>query len=124
MTLTISTVLVSLCQLFYYYLESFYRMFVPPPMKPIHGEVILVTGAAGGIGSEICRYIVQCGKNVKLVMWDLNISELYKLAGELKSIGNFDLEIFCYEVDISSRENIDACCKLVNNFIGLKYVIR
>lgn len=103
----------SFFQVLYWYVEALYRQFVPPPMKSIDGEVILVTGAAGGIGKEICRYIVQCGTNIKLVMWDLNITELEKLAVELKSIGCSGLQIFSYEVDISSRENIDICCKQV-----------
>lgn len=109
----ITRLLVSLFQVLYWYVEALYRQFVPPAMKPIDGEVILVTGAASGIGKEISRYIVQCGTNIKLVMWDLNITELEKLTLELKSIGNSGLQIFPYEVDISSRENIDTCCKQV-----------
>lgn len=115
MDLTIIRVFFSLCQLLYWYLEVLFRLFVPPSMKSIDEEIILITGAAGGIGSELCRYIVQCGSKIKLIMWDLNISDLYKLAGELKSIGASDLEIFCYGVDISSRENIDNCCTQVYN---------
>ncbi len=97
----------------YCYLEALFRFFVPPKMKPIDGEVILVTGATGGIGKEICRYIVKCGMNIKLIVWGTNISTLYILAGELKSIGNSDLEIFCYEVNISCKDNINACCEKV-----------
>jgi FlaA1/EpsC-like NDP-sugar epimerase len=42
----------------------------------IHGRRALVTGAAGSIGSEICRQVVHAGVS-ELVMVDLNENELY-----------------------------------------------
>ncbi len=103
-------------KILYWYLEAMYRFVVPPSMKYIDGEVILITGATGGIGSEICRYIVKCGYDIKLILWDLNMNELNKLAEELNSTGSHGLTVFCYEVDISDRENIDKCCTLVSRF--------
>jgi FlaA1/EpsC-like NDP-sugar epimerase len=43
------------------------------------GRVALVTGAAGSIGSEICRQLLK-GRVSRLVMVDINENELYLLA--------------------------------------------
>lgn len=114
----VKDVVLNVLIIIYWYLEEFYRLFVPPSMESIDGEVILVTGAEKGIGREMCKYIVQCGKNIKLVMWDLDISELNKFSEELQSIGKeSNNKVFCYEVDISTKSNIDDGFKLVSEKI-------
>ncbi|CAL8100318.1 unnamed protein product [Orchesella dallaii] len=104
-------------RLIYWYLEALFRQFVPPPMKPIDGETIVVTGAAGGIGKEICRHLVRSSANIKLVLWDLNLRDLEKLAEELKKNGK-GVKVFPFAVDISTRENIEAASKLVKDTVG------
>lgn len=115
--------IISLFRVLFWYVEALYRQFVPPSMKPIDGETILVTGAAGGIGKEICRYIVQCGTNIKLVIWDLHQTDLEKLAGELKSRGASGLKVVPMAVDISSRENIENACQQVKDTVGPATII-
>lgn len=110
---------ISFAKILYWYLEALYRQFIPPPMKSIDAEIILVTGASGGIGKELCRYIVKCGVDLKLVLWDLNIDQLNELADELKHIGLSGLQVFCYQVDISSKENIDIYCQRVKNITNI-----
>lgn len=56
------------------------------------GKMILVTGAAGSIGSELCRQLIQFGiKN--LVCFDIWESGLFKLEGQLKSLNQSRFEI-------------------------------
>lgn len=50
----------------------------------LEGRVVMVTGAAGSIGSELCRQIVWY-KPQRLVMLDINESGLHDLAVELWS---------------------------------------
>ena len=45
----------------------------------LRGRVALVTGAAGSIGSEICRQLLRAGLE-RLVLCDLNENELYLLS--------------------------------------------
>jgi len=50
----------------------------------IKGKAVLVTGAAGAIGSELCRQIASFGP-ASLIMFDLNENDMYFLELELKA---------------------------------------
>jgi FlaA1/EpsC-like NDP-sugar epimerase len=54
-------------------------------LKYINNQVVLVTGAGGSIGSELCRQIVRCGPKV-LILYELNEFYLYKIYEELIAI--------------------------------------
>jgi FlaA1/EpsC-like NDP-sugar epimerase len=49
----------------------------------LEGRTILITGAAGSVGSELSRQLAQC-KPKRLLLLDNNESGLYDLLGELK----------------------------------------
>ena len=54
-------------------------------LKYINNQVVLVTGAGGSIGSELCRQIVRC-KPKALILCELNEFYLYKIYEELIAI--------------------------------------
>jgi FlaA1/EpsC-like NDP-sugar epimerase len=58
--------------------------------EEIHGRTVLVTGAAGSIGSELCRLIAAM-KPGRLVLVDINESGLFDLAEELRVAATFEL---------------------------------
>ena len=61
--------------------------------KTISNRTVLVTGAGGSIGSELCRQIINW-KPQKLIMIDMSEFAIYKLFEELKkhpSIHQFDI---------------------------------
>ena len=58
--------------------------------KSLSGKVVMVTGAAGSIGSELCRQIMSYGPS-KLICVDHN-----------------EIGIFYLERDLSRRKNSDA----------------
>jgi len=60
--------------------------------KNIKSKTVLVTGAGGSIGSEICRQIVKLKPN-KLILLELNEFALYKIYEELLSLSK-NLKIF------------------------------
>lgn len=54
--------------------------------SPIAGKVVMVTGAAGSIGSELCRQIVQFSPRA-LILFEQHEFSLYALSQELKDSG-------------------------------------
>jgi len=65
--------------------------------KYIHGKVILVTGAAGSIGSEIVRQLLTYNCK-KVILVDQAESFLYDLQQDLKNQSRHNIE--CYVTDV------------------------
>jgi FlaA1/EpsC-like NDP-sugar epimerase len=55
--------------------------------KTVEGRVVLVTGAGGSIGSELCRTIVKLAP-AKLVIFDVNEHSIYQLQRELNAMSD------------------------------------
>jgi len=73
--------------------------------KNINSKVVLVTGAGGSIGSELCRQIIKL-KPKKLLLLELNEFALYKISEELKNIiPNLKVIPLLVNVQNSSRVN-------------------
>ena len=90
------------------------REVVPPKKdllsKNINQQVVLVTGAGGSIGSEICRQIVKV-KPKKLILCELNEFALYNIYEELKNF-NRDLEIVPIICNIQNQNKINEILKI------------
>jgi FlaA1/EpsC-like NDP-sugar epimerase len=67
----------------------------------LSGTTVLVTGAAGSIGSELCRQLKDLGP-ARLVLLDNNESGLYDLSLELLNRGEGGPEIAAYPGDITN----------------------
>jgi short-subunit dehydrogenase/catechol 2,3-dioxygenase-like lactoylglutathione lyase family enzyme len=62
----------------------------------------LITGAAGGIGTELARLVAEDG--TALVLWDRSASGLAELAAELGG----DVDVATREVDFTDLDAVDA----------------
>lgn len=63
----------------------------------IIGKVVMVTGAGGSIGSELCRQIIQL-RPAKLILFELNEYALYSINKELNHVISLVQESFGFEI--------------------------
>ena len=69
--------------------------------KNINSKTVLVTGAGGSIGSELCRQIVRL-KPKKLLLLELNEFALYKIYEELTNVSK-NLKLFHYLLILKTK---------------------
>lgn len=74
----------------------------------IRNKNVVVTGAAGGIGSALCRALAAGGANV--VVSDLNLEAAQALAGEIDG--------HAVQCDVSQAANIDALIEQAEAAVG------
>tara|TARA_B100000963_G_scaffold47545_1_gene35852 strand:- start:4822 stop:6678 length:1857 start_codon:yes stop_codon:yes gene_type:complete len=77
--------------------------------RNIKGKNILITGAGGSIGSELCRQIIHL-KPKKIVLFDHSEFNLYRIDFELNSMQIIDCEVIPILADVT-------------NFNKVKYVV-
>ena len=93
--------------------------------KRLEGRLVLVTGAAGGLGSEICR--VCAGRGADLVLWDRPHSKeveerLVRFSQELRE--SFPgVKVCFYLVDITNPQMVDMVAKQVALDCGTVYCL-
>lgn len=76
-------------------------------------KIVLVTGAGGSIGSELCRQVLKF-KPKQLLMLDVNENELYMLERELKTDLHDETEMFSLIVSIRDLQALDEVMKQYN----------
>ena len=83
----------------------------PDPMlleASVMGKVVLVTGAGGSIGSELCRQIISLGA-AKILLLEQNEFALYSIDNELRS-KNKTIPIYPVLGDVSNSKPLTALC--------------
>ena len=77
--------------------------------KNIKSQVVVVTGAGGSIGSELCRQIIKFNPK-KLLLLELNEYVLYKIYEELKYL-NDKLKIIPLLVNVQNQSRVNEIFK-------------
>ncbi|UTF60745.1 nucleoside-diphosphate sugar epimerase/dehydratase [Gilvimarinus sp. DA14] len=79
----------------------------------ITGKVVMVTGAGGSIGSELCRQIVR-QKPRRIVLFELNEFSLYRLEAELQQIitqANLTVEVTPLLGSVQKEHRVETIMK-------------
>ncbi len=78
--------------------------------KNIADKVVLVTGAGGSIGSELCRQIVFL-KPKALILYEINELALYNIEKELSDIGIYAIDIYPILGSVSNKNRLSNVFK-------------
>jgi FlaA1/EpsC-like NDP-sugar epimerase len=75
--------------------------------RHLAGAVVMVTGAAGSIGSELCRQVLDHAP-AKLLCVDQNETGMFYLQQELRKRDG-ESELVCYVADVGDTERMKRC---------------
>jgi len=78
--------------------------------KNISNKTILVTGAGGSIGSELCRQVLRL-EPTKLILYEISEPSLYQIEQELININMSDIEIFPVLGSITDKVRFKNICE-------------
>jgi FlaA1/EpsC-like NDP-sugar epimerase len=76
----------------------------------ISNKVVMVTGAGGSIGSELCRQIMLFNVK-KIVLFEISESALYQIDQELQNINKFKVEVCPVIGSISDKKRLIRVCE-------------
>jgi len=88
-------------------------------MKTVEGKIVLITGAAMGMGRMFAERAVA-ERAATVVLWDVNETALKETAAELEAAGG---TVHTYAVDVSSREAIEQAAERVRSEVGDPHVL-
>ena len=104
----------------YWPLEQ-YKLKQAPPEREFSRHVVLVTGAAGGIGSAICRRVAQDGAHI--VATDIDLASAEELAEYLNKQFGAGRAV-AVKMDVTNEESVRAAFKQAQlAFGGLDVIV-
>ncbi|XP_055288406.1 short-chain dehydrogenase/reductase family 16C member 6 isoform X1 [Moschus berezovskii] len=98
----------------YYFLESLFYMIIPKKKKDVTGEIVLVTGAASGLGRLLAIKFASLG--AILVLWDINEEGNMETCRMIKE--KRDAKVFAYTCDCSNRQDVYRVADQVKKEVG------
>ena len=101
-------------QIEYWPLEL-YKLTLAPPEAEFSRKIALITGGAGGIGSETCRRLASEGAHV--VVADLNLEGAEKVAAEINAQYG-EGRALAVKMDVTKEEEVAEAFRTVSLYYG------
>nr|XP_020756471.1 short-chain dehydrogenase/reductase family 16C member 6 isoform X1 [Odocoileus virginianus texanus] len=98
----------------YYFLESLFYKIVSKKKKDVTGEIVLITGAASGLGRLLAIKFARLG--AILVLWDINEEGNMETCRMIKE--RQDANVFAYTCDCSNRQDVYRAADQVKKEVG------
>ncbi|MCB1172682.1 MAG: SDR family NAD(P)-dependent oxidoreductase [Leptospiraceae bacterium] len=99
---------------------SGYRVLKKMSKRSFHNKVSVISGAAGGIGTELCRGILAQGGTV--IALDLDEAGLKALPAKLSTDGSLEQppqsnpsRLHCYRIDLTNYARVQALYKKIKS---------
>ncbi|XP_029907471.1 retinol dehydrogenase 10-A [Myripristis murdjan] len=102
-----------LLDVIYFILRNSLRIVLRPRTKPVEGELVLITGAGGGLGRLFAQEFTKHGAEV--VLWDINSSSNEQTAKLVREMGG---KAHTYTVDVTNPEDVYRNADLVRRDLG------
>jgi len=97
-----------------YWPLELYKLTTAPPAKEFAGRIVLVTGAASGIGRAVARHLAGLG--AQTVLLDLNADGLEHTAGQIVEAGG--IEALLATVDLTDADATAAAVRCAIQTFG------
>jgi len=78
--------------------------------KAVTGKVVIVTGAGGSIGSEICRQVVNL-KPKRLVLYEMSELALFTIEKELSALRTLQIDIYPVLGSVNNEDRLNRIFK-------------
>ncbi|KAI1890926.1 hypothetical protein AGOR_G00158620 [Albula goreensis] len=111
--IVIVDLLLMVLNLTYCILRGIVTTFLRPRLKPVDGELCLITGAGGALGRLFALEFAKEG--AELVLWDCNADANKQTAKLARELG---VKAHPYTVDLCSRESIYKTAEQVRQEVG------
>lgn len=79
----------------------------------IQQKVVMVTGAGGSIGAELCRQIIRLNPK-SLVLFEQSEFNLYRIERELQQLSEAQVQVYAILGSVTNRSRIEAVCQRFN----------
>ncbi|CAF2624213.1 unnamed protein product [Rotaria sp. Silwood2] len=102
--------------LFKHWFRDLFASFTnSPPLKNLNSEIILITGAASGLGKGLAQRLASLG--CTLILWDVDEVNNARVANELNNATKSE-RIHAMKCDLTNRESIYECARKVQEKFG------
>lgn len=88
--------------------------------RNLSGKRVVVTGATGGLGRELCFHLAKLQANITLVCRNQKLAE--ELANKIKEKYQ-DVNVDFVELDLSSLRSVDECILRLKQYDGIDVLI-